>query len=68
MSKLLEHQLITNQKRIFNPKSKEDINLLKVFIRDKRWYNPCPFLLEDMYLSIPDMIKDKYIKYQLGIL
>jgi hypothetical protein len=68
MSKLLEHQLITNQKRIFNPKSKEDINLLKVFIRDKRWDNPCPFLLEDMYLSIPDMVKDKYIKYQLGIL
>lgn len=67
MSKLLKHQLIKNQKRIFNPKNKEDINILKVFVRDGRWGDPCPFLLEDMYLSIPDMVKDKYIKYQLGL-
>jgi hypothetical protein len=68
MSKLLEHQLITNQKRIFNPKDEADVALLKRFIKLTYWGKPCPFLLEDPYLNIPAMMKDKYIKYQLGIL
>lgn len=68
MSILLEHQLLTNQKRIFNPKDKVDIALLKRFIRLTSWGMPCPFLLEHPYLDIPAMMKDKYIKYQFGIL
>ncbi len=67
MSKLIEHQLLTNCKRPFNPKNKCDIVLLKQFLSETRWGSPCPFLLEEPYLTIPDMMKDKYIKFQLGI-
>lgn len=67
MSILVQHQLVTNQKRIFNPKIKTDIDLLKRFIRLNSWGGTCPFLLEEPYLDIPAMMKDKYIKYQLGI-
>jgi hypothetical protein len=68
MSVLVEHQLLTNQKHRFNPKNKNDIALLKQFITEYKWGGPCPFLLEEPYLDIPAMIKDKYIKNQLGIL
>jgi hypothetical protein len=67
MSKLVEHQLLTNCKRTFNPRNKVDIVLLKQFLSEYRWGSPCPFILEEPYLTIPDMMKDKYIKYQLGI-
>ena len=68
MSVLVEHQLLTNQKHRFNPKNKNDIALLKQFITEYKWGGPCPFLLEEPYLDIPAMMKDKYIKNQLGIL
>jgi hypothetical protein len=67
MSKLTEHQLLTNRKRIFNPKNKNDVELLKQFLVKNSWGSPCPFILEEPYLTIPDMIKDKYIKLALGI-
>lgn len=67
MSKLTEHQLLINQKHLFDPKDKKDISLLKQFMSEYKWGNPCPFILEEPYLTIPDMMKDKYIKYQLGI-
>jgi hypothetical protein len=72
VSFLTQHQLLTNCKRPFDPKNKSDINLLKRFMQEDKWgespqFLPCPFLLEDPYLTIPDMIKDKYIKFQLGI-
>jgi hypothetical protein len=67
MSYLTQYQLITNQKRNFNVKNKDDIALLRRFLRMGAWGSPCPFLLEEPYLNIPDMLKDKYIKNQLGI-
>ena len=67
MSKLTEYQLISNQKRNFNPKNKDDIALFKRFLRLNSWGKPCPFILEEPYLTIPDMLKDKYIKHQIGI-
>lgn len=67
MSKLTEYQLTTNQKRIFDPSKKEDVSLLKYFLKLSKWGKPCPFLLEEPYLTIPDMVKDKYIKFSLGI-
>ena len=67
MSILVEHQLLTNQKRKFNPKDKLDITLLKRFIKLNSWGKPCPFLLEEPYLNIPAMMKDKFIKHTLGI-
>ena len=72
MSKLIQHQLLTNSKTLFDPKNKIHINLLKKFLQENRWgeapqWLPCPFLLEEPYLTIPDMMKDKYIKFQLGV-
>jgi len=67
MSKLTELQTLANQKYLFNPKNKEHVFLLKQFLQSCKWGKPCPFLLEEPYLTIPDMIKDKYIKYQLGV-
>ena len=67
MSKLIEYQLLTNCKRAFNPRNKNDIVLLRQFLSEYKWGSPCPFILEEPYLTIPDMMKDKYIKYQLGI-
>ena len=67
MSFLTQHQLLMNCKRPFDPKNKSDITLLKKFLQEDRWGNPCPFLLEEPYLTIPDMMINKYIKFQLGI-
>jgi hypothetical protein len=67
MSKLTELQTLANQKYLFNPKNKEHVFLLKQFLQSYKWGKPCPFLLEEPYVTIPDMIKDKYIKYQLGV-
>jgi hypothetical protein len=67
MSFLNQHQLLTNEKRIFNPKNKKDIDTFKSFILKNRWGDPCPFLLEEPYLNIPDMLKDKFIKNVLGL-
>jgi hypothetical protein len=68
MSKLIELQTLGNPKYLFDPKNKYHINLLRYFITENRWGAPCPFLLEEPYLDIPTMLKDKYIKFQLGII
>jgi hypothetical protein len=67
MSFLNQHQLITNQKRIFDPKNKKDVELFKTFLSENKWGGPCPFFLEEPYLNIPDMLKDRYIRSQLNI-
>jgi len=67
MSKLTELQTLGNPKYLFDPRNKQHINLFRYFLNEKRWGSPCPFLLEEPYLTIPDMMKDKYIKSQLGI-
>ena len=67
MSKLIELQTLGNPKYLFDPKNKYHLNLFKYFLNENRWGTPCPFLLEEPYLTIPDMMKDKYIKSQLGI-
>jgi hypothetical protein len=66
MSFLKQHQSLTNQKFLFDPKNKQHINLFKHFLNENRWGAPCPFLLEEPWLTIPDMLKDKYIQSQLG--
>lgn len=67
MSVLSQHQLLNNQKRIFDPKNKKDIELFKIFLSQNKWSGPCPFILEEPYLNIPDMLKDRYIRSQLNI-
>jgi hypothetical protein len=67
MSSLKQYQAVTNQKFFFDPKNKSHITLFKRFLNESRWGGPCPFLLEEPWLSIPDMLKDKYVKSQLSI-
>jgi hypothetical protein len=50
-------------KRIFNPSDKKDMECFKKFIKQGRWdANGCPFMLENPYISIPHMIQDKIVK------
>ena len=67
MSKLNQYFAITNPKRIFRADDKDDVLLFKNFMETNRWGFPCPFFLEEPYLTIPDMIKDKFIKHMLKI-
>ena len=36
-------------------------------MEQSKWGYPCPFFLEEPYITIPDMIKDKFIKHMLKI-
>jgi hypothetical protein len=67
MSFLTQQQTLGNPKYLFDPKDKYHISLFRCFLDESKWGDPCPFLLEEPYLTIPDMMKDKYIKFQLGI-
>lgn len=67
MSFLIQHQLLNNQKRKFDPKNKKDIELFKMFLTENKWNGPCPFLLEEPHTVIPEMLKDKYIRSQFNI-
>ena len=67
MSFLVQHQLLSNQKRLFDPKNKKDIELFKMFLTENKWNGPCPFLLEEPHTVIPEMLKDKYIRSQFNI-
>ena len=67
MSFLVQHQLLNNQKRRFDPKNKKDIELFRMFLTENKWKEPCPFILEEPHTVIPEMLKDKYIRSQFGI-
>ncbi len=67
MTVLKNYQLLNNQKRKFDPKNKKDVESFKLFLAENKWGGPCPFILEEPYLTIPDMLKDKYIRCQLNI-
>jgi hypothetical protein len=45
----------------FNPKDKAHVELYRKFLENDSWHGGCIFKLEQPYLSIPDMIKDKMI-------
>ena len=63
---ILESKLL--QKRFFDPKSKKDMALAKVFFKTQSWGNKgCPFFLELPYSTIPDMMKDKIIHKTFGL-
>jgi hypothetical protein len=56
------------KKRFFDPKSKQDMAEARHFFKEMSWgKNPCPFLLEFPYESVPSMIKDKIVHHALGI-
>ena len=54
-----------NQRRLFEPSSKDDLKIVRKFLDDNKWENNCPFHLEWPYLDIPSMVKDKIVKYTL---
>jgi hypothetical protein len=57
-----------NQKRFFNPKSKNDLDTYKKFLRTGGWgSHGCPFFLVFPYMTIPHMIQDKIIHRVLGV-
>jgi hypothetical protein len=67
MSVLNNYQILNNQKRKFDAKNKKDVEIFRTFLAENKWGGPCPFVLEEPYLTIPDMLKDKYIRSQLNI-
>jgi len=67
MTILTNYQLLHNQKRTFDPKNKKDVELFKSFLANNKWSGPCPFILQEPYLTIPEMLKDKYIRGQFNI-
>lgn len=61
-------ETILNQKRIFDPKSKTDMAIVKKFMKTNAWGpNCCPFFLEYPYKSVPAMITDKIVYNVLGV-
>lgn len=67
MTVLTNHQLLHNQKRKFDPKNKKDVEIFKKFMAENKWGGPCPFILEEPYLNIPHMMKERYIRSQFDI-
>jgi hypothetical protein len=65
MSKTLEG--MRRYKRYFDINSKEDVELYRNFLMTSGWGDPCPFILEFPYLTVPDMIKDRLIKKFLKV-
>jgi hypothetical protein len=58
----------TKAKRQFDVNSKTDAELFKKFLINRSWGSDgCPFVLEQPYLGIPEMIKDKLVHKYLGI-
>ena len=56
------------ERRCFNPADKKDISEFRFFLTHEKWpHNQCPFYLEWPYLTIPDMIKDQFARYTLGV-
>ena len=60
--------IATKQRRPFNVNSQEDCGTFAKFLKTGCWgKDGCPFTIEDPWLSIPDMIKDKLARKHLGI-
>lgn len=54
-----------NNRRLFDPKRKEDLIELKYFMEHDQWKKGCPFYLEEPFEDIPSMCKDKYTRLML---
>ena len=54
-----------NQRRMFEPGSKDDMKIVRKFLHDNKWESNCPFYLEWPYLDVPTMLKDRITKYAL---
>ena len=62
------NQMIKRNLKPFDPANKQDLDSYKKFILNNAWGpTGCPFTLEDPWLSVPDMIKDKIARHFLKI-
>lgn len=48
-------------KRVFNPKSSEDLKELEFFLKKGTWRKNCPFTLEWPHLTVQSMMTEKII-------
>jgi len=56
------------QRKFFDPSNLGDIKDYRYFMANGKWpQHQCPFILEWPYLTIPDMVADKFIRYTLGV-
>lgn len=56
-----------HNRRTFNPQDKNDMEEYAYFLKNRKWRNGCPFLLDWPYLTVPDMIKDRVVRQYLSI-
>jgi hypothetical protein len=55
-------------KKPFEVDSKQDLEVFSNFLKHGGWGKEgCPFVSEEPFISIPDMIKDKIARKYLGI-
>ena len=50
------------KKHWFDATNQQDLKDYAYFLKNSRWKENCPFVLEWPYLTITDMIKDKLIE------
>lgn len=55
------------KRHLFDVNNKKDVDAYKFFLTHSMWDGSCPFILEEPYLSIPDMIKDKLVHKMLKV-
>lgn len=49
------------EKRVFNAHAKEDLIEFGHFLTHTTWKTNCPFVLQDPYTNVPDMIRSQII-------
>ena len=60
--------ILVHPKRLFDVTSKKDLAIYKKFLQTGAWGNDCcPFALEEPFITIPDMIKDKVVHHFLKV-
>lgn len=53
------------ERRLFDPKKKQDLQELKHLLFNGKWKNGCPFYLEDPWDDVVSMCKHKFTVAQL---
>jgi hypothetical protein len=60
--------IASRPKRKFNVNDSNDCKAFEKFLKNSAWgKDGCPFEIEEPWVSIPDMIKDKLARKHLGI-
>lgn len=60
--------IMSKQRRKFDVSNSADCAVFAKFLKNGAWgKDGCPFEIEDPWISIPDMIKDKLARKHLGV-